>query len=241
MQFMQTTNHICYLGERPTSSKDAKDEGEGKTIPNPIKKNNLRPEILSKYNVILTQTHSLMLSISQATSTNPATGRRMKNPLPSLTIHPTQPISEGQVDNTLSSLLRMMRLPQVLDSDKRIVATMSNGGGGGAGGGSTNYSVDPPKKTDQEIIDTMDAIRKEHDYRVERANMAVRMLAEKYNWRRRVGDGSINEGPADTGAGASISVAAGQEDDAVEGDDPLGPMFESDDDDEGSEMEQVGT
>ncbi len=184
-----------------------------------------RPELLSKYNVILTQTHSLMLSVSQAASTNPATGRRMKNPLPSVVIHPAQPVSEGQIDNALSSLLRMMRLPEVLDSDKRMVAAMSG-----------SNALDP--KTDEQIIAIMDAIRKEHDSRVERANMAVRMLAEKYNWRRRVGDGTINddEGPTDV---AATSVSAGAEDDTIEGDDALGPMFESDEDEE-NEMEPVG-
>ncbi|KAF8326814.1 uncharacterized protein EI90DRAFT_2886299, partial [Cantharellus anzutake] len=131
------------------------------------------PELLSKYNVILTQTHSLMLSVSQAAMTNPATGRKMKNPLPSLAVHPFQPVSEGQMDNALSSLLRMMRLPEVLESDEKTVAAM---------GGSNR--VEP--KTDQQVIANMDTIRKEHDYRVERANMAVRMLAEKYNWKRRV-------------------------------------------------------
>ncbi len=185
-----------------------------------------RPELLSKYNVILTQTHSLMLSVSQAASTNPATGRRMKNPLPSIAIHPAQPISEGQVDNAFSSLLRMMRLPEVLDSDKRMVAAM----------GGSNF-LDP--KTDQQIIAIMDAIRKEHDYRVERANMAVRMLAEKYNWRRRVGDGTINdhEGPPADDTATSVAADA---DDTMEGDDALGPMFESDEDEE-NEMEPVGT
>lgn len=112
-----------------------------------------------------------MLSLSNSGTTS-SSGIRRPNPLASLAIHPAQPVSEGQMQASLDSLLRMMRIPEVLASDIEVVARMDT----------------EDVRTDEDIIVEMGRIQEEHDYRVERAQMAVRMLREKYDWKKRVID-----------------------------------------------------
>jgi len=124
--------------------------------------------------------HSLSNGIATSLQSG-STTRKIRNPLPNVVIHPPQPINEGQMDNALSSLLRMMRLPEVLATDTETAARMMGG------------EHEQDGRTDEDIIHEMRAIKEEHDYRVERATMAVRMLRDKYNWKRRIGDGTVDE------------------------------------------------
>jgi hypothetical protein len=125
-----------------------------------------RPEILTKYNLVLQQVHTLFRSLS-------AEGTNRANPLPNLVIHPPEPIPEGPPDLEFSSLLRMMRLPSVLAADEVTAAKFSQSG--------------PSKKpSDDEILTDMAAIRDDHDARVERGLKAVQMLRDQYNWKIRV-------------------------------------------------------
>lgn len=106
-------------------------------------------------------------------ATQAASGRKINNPLVNLVLHPPNPVPEGQMDHTLSSLLRMMRLPEVVAADKATVKLM--------GGGDDSHPLD-----DEVTIREMEAIRIEHDARVDRAVRAVGMLRARYNWKRRI-------------------------------------------------------
>ena len=160
-----------------------------------------------------------MHSLSTAVPNAQTSSRRLKNPLPNLVIHPAQPISEGNMDNALSALLRMMRLPEVLGTDMETAARM---------GGAQDSDI----RTDDDIIHEMRAVRDEHDYRVERAVLAVQMLRDRYNWKRRVGDGTNDvEVPGNDPQFKPASETKGEEEGGEESDD---------DDDDDDDLEMVG-
>ncbi|KAF9515352.1 hypothetical protein BS47DRAFT_1484556 [Hydnum rufescens UP504] len=118
------------------------------------------------------------------------------------------------MDNALSALLRMMRLPEVLDTDIETVAQMGGG-------------QDSDSRTDDNIISEVRAVRDEHDYRVERAVLAVQMLRDKYNWKRRVADGT-NDVEVPRNESQFIPISETNEESEAGG--------ESDDDDDDLEM-----
>lgn len=111
------------------------------------------------------------------------------------------------MDHALSSLLRMMRLPEVLEADKETVVKM---------GGEQAMTGRSP----EEVIGDMQMIKEEHDKRVERATLAVRMLRDKYIWKKRVGDGSmVDEEPVESEPNPSGQDAQGEEEEEEESDD----------------------
>ncbi|KDQ09288.1 hypothetical protein BOTBODRAFT_179151 [Botryobasidium botryosum FD-172 SS1] len=159
------------------------------------------PEILTKYNVILSHTHTLFNSLSNTQTATTAAGSisgagistsNTRNPLAHLALHPTVTIPEGQPDLALSSLMRMMRLPDVLSADKDTVAQIREmvDGTRGPGGGTSGLGGLGSGETDEEVLSRIEQIRSDHDGRVVRGLRAVQMLKEQYDWRVRVEPGA---------------------------------------------------
>ena len=61
------------------------------------------PDILSKYNILLSQSHNLSMSLLGAHQASTAT---LGNPYEKIALHPRVPLTDAQLDNELIPLLR---------------------------------------------------------------------------------------------------------------------------------------
>lgn len=143
------------------------------------------PEILSKYTVLLSQTHSLSAALSGSGGA-----------FTKLAVHPRVPLADAQLDNDLIPLLRNNQTTDVLRAEnasvRRLAAHMKTRGsvgvlGPAAAGGSAPARPTGEKKPEYEdVVRECEEIRAAHDARAERAIRAVAMLREKYDWHARV-------------------------------------------------------
>lgn len=154
------------------------------------------PDILTKYNILLSQTHTFSNSlvtpvISGALSrANGATD----NPYAQIALHPSISMSDTQLDNEVIPLLRNQQTTDVLrmenDTVRRLSDHMATRGSLGVLGGvippSHNPSIIPKKPEYEDVLQECEQIRTAHDQRVERAVRAVTMLREKFDWKQRV-------------------------------------------------------
>ena len=140
------------------------------------------PDILSKYNIILSQTHNFSSALA---ATRP-------NHLESIALHPHLPMSDTQLDNDLIPLLRNQQTTDVLrlenNTVRRIAERMTTRGSLAVLARSdTSDAPQAGKATEYEdVLRECDQIRNEHDRRVERAVRAVTMLRDKFDWKQRV-------------------------------------------------------
>lgn len=141
------------------------------------------PEILSKYTVLLSQTHTLSTSLVDNAD------------LANLALLQSAPLTDTQFDTEFIIYLRTQQTNEVLNRENATVrrlaermrtkgalgpssAPTQNGVGGGLGG---NSSI-----SHQDVLTECTEIREEHDRRVDRAVRAVAMLREKFDWKSRV-------------------------------------------------------
>ncbi|GJF00176.1 hypothetical protein PsYK624_164550 [Phanerochaete sordida] len=162
------------------------------------------PDILSKYTILLSQSHNLSMSlVGPAAAAKPVNGHGAAaapptNPYERLALHPSVPMTDQQLDNELIPLLRGQQTTDVLklenDTVRHLAEHMSTRGSlsvlGVAG---TSASADrprfgvPEKKVDYaDVLRECEQIRLEHDERVDRAVRAVMLLREKFEWKARV-------------------------------------------------------
>lgn len=142
------------------------------------------PEILSKYTVLLSQTHTLSTSLVDNNVD-----------LTNLALHQSIPLTETQFESEFIVLLRTLQTNEVLTKESATVRRLAermrtkgslgpvsvptqNGAGGGLGA-STSISH-------EEVLQECTEIKEEHDRRVDRAVRAVAMLREKFDWKSRV-------------------------------------------------------
>ncbi|PSR76395.1 hypothetical protein PHLCEN_2v8491 [Hermanssonia centrifuga] len=161
------------------------------------------PDILSKYTMLLSQSHNLSMSLV-GTYANAGAARANgvnhvpANPYERLALHPNVPMTETQLDNDLIPLLRNQQTTDVLrlenETVRHLSEHMATRGSLGvlapvsiAGSARRGLGVDIGKKTEYEdVLRECEQIRVEHDERVERAVRAVMLLREKYDWKARV-------------------------------------------------------
>jgi len=161
------------------------------------------PEILSKYNILLSQSHSLSMSLvatQQTSSQQPRLGTNSQhaNPFEKLALHPSVGMTDAQLDNDVIPLLRNQQTTDVLrlenETVKHLSEHMATKGVLGvlappatSGPSRIGLGGTQPKRTEYEdVLRECEQIRVEHDLRVERAVRAVTMLREKYDWKARV-------------------------------------------------------
>ena len=153
------------------------------------------PEILTKYNVLLSQTHSLSTTLvtpmpQQNTSGSKVNGAgrnqassssKNTNAFSRFWLHPSLGLTDTQLDNDLTPLLRNQQTNEVLsvenDTVRRLSERLLDAPLQGAKTLSDNQSV---------LLQRCSQIKSEHDTRCERAVRAVTMLREKYDWKARV-------------------------------------------------------
>jgi hypothetical protein len=134
------------------------------------------PDILSKYNILLSQS----LNFSNALLAPSAKWD-------GVALHPSTGMSDAQLDAELAPLLRNQQTTDVLKAESETVRRFAGhiararGAGAGAGAGEKDGGVDH-----EEVLRECADIRAAHDRRVERAQRAVVMLREKFDWKLRM-------------------------------------------------------
>ncbi|EKM53012.1 uncharacterized protein PHACADRAFT_259184 [Phanerochaete carnosa HHB-10118-sp] len=166
------------------------------------------PDILSKYTILLSQSHNLSMSlVGTAAAVRPVNGHggthAPVNPYERLALHPSMPMTDHQLDNDLIPLLRGQQTTDVLklenDTVRHLAEHMSTRGslgvlgltGTGTGTGTNNtarprFGAQDKKPEYADILRECDQIKVEHDERVDRAVRAVTLLREKFDWKARV-------------------------------------------------------
>ncbi|KAJ7705423.1 hypothetical protein B0H17DRAFT_667649 [Mycena rosella] len=163
------------------------------------------PDILSKYNMLLSQTHNfstaLVAPVQGATISFGANGVPQiskptagVNPYEALALHPSVGMSDTQLDNEVIPLLRNQQTTDVLrmenDTVRRLSEHMATRGALGVLGAvlppPPAIGVLPRKPEYEDVLRECDGIRAAHDQRVERAVRAVAMLRDKFELRQRV-------------------------------------------------------
>lgn len=135
------------------------------------------PTILTRYNILLSQTHSLSTSLA---ATLP---KANVNIFESLALHPTLGLTDAQFDAGIIPFLRNLQTTEVLRMENETVRRMSEHT---QTGGTLGIVAGVSKASQEDVVRECDQIKLEHDERVERAIKAVAMLREKYDWKVRV-------------------------------------------------------
>lgn len=160
------------------------------------------PEMLGKYNILLSQTHSLSASLIPAltsSQSNPQMNNThyVTSPFEAMAIHPKG--ADDLRDPQVLNLLRTQQILPVLENENETIRRLSQHmatrgsagvlsnaplppGPGPVVGGRTLNSK--PEYTD--VLEECREIREAHDARVERAVRAVALLRDKYEWKMRV-------------------------------------------------------
>jgi len=151
------------------------------------------PDILSKYSMLLSQTHNFSNALVQPFPN--ATRTRPQNVYETIALHPGTSMADTQLDGEVAPLLRNQQTTDVLrmenDTVRRLAEHMNTRGSPGVLG-----VVPPPappggfgapsKPEYEDVLKECAEIRGAHDQRVERAVRAVLMLREKFDWKQRV-------------------------------------------------------
>ncbi len=158
------------------------------------------PDILSKYNILLSQTHSLSTSLVSLHSQNAASSSKptsSQSPFEKLALHPHVGMSDKQLDDELIPLLRNQQTTDVLKLENETVRRLSErmvtkGSLGVLAPPSTHllgagrFGTQPKRTEYEDVLRECEQIRVEHDLRWERAKRAVNLLRDKYDWKARV-------------------------------------------------------
>jgi len=154
------------------------------------------PDILSKYNILLSQTHNFSNALVQPFPTSSSSSKApAQNIFERIALHPRTGMTDVQLDGDVIPLLRNQQTTNVLrtenDTVRRLAEHMSTRGSlgvlGVASSPSHHNGFGVPRKPEYEdVINECAEIRGAHDRRVERAVRAVMMLREKFDWKQRV-------------------------------------------------------
>lgn len=152
------------------------------------------PDILSKYSILLSQTHNFSNALVQPFHTAGVNARsRQTNIFETIALHPRKGMIDAQLDGEVAPLLRNQQTMEVLrtenDTVRRLAERMKTRGSLGVLG-----MVAPPappgaiprKPEYEDALRECGEIRDEHDRRVDRAMRAVTMLRDRFDWKQRV-------------------------------------------------------
>lgn len=153
------------------------------------------PDILSKYNVLLSQTLNLSVGLVGTTSGSGSAGiggGSGGNQFTRIALHPSTSLTDAALDNDLIPLLRNQQTTEVLrlenDTVRRLGEKMQTRGVAGVLGLDKETEKESERPTYTQVLDELTVIRDAHDSRVDRAIKAVIMLRddEAKNWKMRV-------------------------------------------------------
>lgn len=162
------------------------------------------PDILSKYTMLLSQSHNLSMSLVNTYAAIRANGQGPShapppNPYERLALHPSMVMSDAQLDNEVIPLLRNQQTTDVLklenETVRHLAEHMVTRGSLGVlamppqgSGPQRAMDMDAGRKAEySDVLAECEQIKMEHDERIERAiNAVVRLRSEKYEWKVRV-------------------------------------------------------
>ena len=119
------------------------------------------PDLLAKYSVVMAHAHNLSRALASGA-------------LASMALHPRASLSDASLDSSLIPLLRNQQTTDVLRAESATVRRL---------GTALGLPEDSPPPA---VLDAVSEVVVAHDARAERAQRAVAMLREKYDWRVRV-------------------------------------------------------
>lgn len=144
------------------------------------------PEILSRYNAILTQTHSFSQSLVSHSAQ--AQAQPAHSVYERIALHPSIGMTDAQLDNDLIPLLRNQQTTDVLNMEtatvRRLAECMTTRGAISTNG--MQPTAIGARATHEDVLLECEGIRSAHDHRVERAVRAVMMLRDNFDWKQRV-------------------------------------------------------
>ena len=150
------------------------------------------PDILSKYSILLSQTHNFSNALLQPFQTAAVNASRLKQPnvYEMIALHPRKGMVDAQLDGEVAPLLRNQQTMEVLrmenDTVRRLAEHMKTRGSLGVLGMVTPPGMASRKPEYEEVLRECVEIREAHDRRVDRAVRAVTMLRERFDWKQRV-------------------------------------------------------
>jgi hypothetical protein len=158
------------------------------------------PDILSKYNILLSQTLNFSTALLQTQTVRAAYiggPTTQHNIFERVAIHPQSGMTEAELDKEVAPLLRNQQTLDVLKQEtetvRRLAEHMSTRGSLGvlgapppAAANGFGHFHQPRKPEYEDVLKESAEIRDAHDRRVERAVRAVTMLREKFDWKQRV-------------------------------------------------------
>jgi hypothetical protein len=167
------------------------------------------PDVLSKYNILLSQTHSFSTSlVSPLPSANfngvhsRRPGASQINPYERIALHPNDVLSDNQLDTEVIPLLRNQQTTDVLrmehETVRRLAVHMETRGSIGVLGPAPSapqramfgngFGVSSARRKPEyeDVLRECEEIRMAHDKRAERAAKAVLLLRDKFDWKQRV-------------------------------------------------------
>ncbi|XP_006456040.1 hypothetical protein AGABI2DRAFT_180830 [Agaricus bisporus var. bisporus H97] len=148
------------------------------------------PDILSKYNILLSQTlnfSNALLQTQTVRSNHLGRPTVQQNIYERIAIHPLTGMTEQELDTEAAPLLRNQQTLDVLQP-KRDCSLGVLGAPPPAPSNGFGYGIHAaPKKPEYEdVLRECTEIRNAHDQRVDRAVRAVTMLRDKFDWKQRV-------------------------------------------------------
>ncbi|KIP03641.1 hypothetical protein PHLGIDRAFT_44957, partial [Phlebiopsis gigantea 11061_1 CR5-6] len=166
------------------------------------------PDILSKYTILLSQSHNLTTTLvgsASSATANRANGHGLAlvptNPYERLAVHPSVPVTEAQLDGEVMSVMRMQSTSDVAEHEYATVRHLAehmatrgslgvvgipSKGADDAAASRSRFGTQEKRPEYADVLRECEQIRVEHDERVERAVRAVMLLREKFDWKARV-------------------------------------------------------
>ncbi|KAJ3997609.1 hypothetical protein F5050DRAFT_1569033 [Lentinula boryana] len=151
------------------------------------------PDILNKYNLLLSQTHNFSSSLTTTFPSNANTNGATVNgagaspsskssPFEKIALHPRLSVTDIQLDTEIIPLLRNQQTTDVLNLENETVRRLSEHMVTRGLVGVLNGV--PPEYED--VLQECEQIRADHDRRADRAVRAVLLLRDKFEWKPRV-------------------------------------------------------
>ncbi|EDR10189.1 uncharacterized protein LACBIDRAFT_293774 [Laccaria bicolor S238N-H82] len=169
------------------------------------------PDILSKYNILLSQTHNFSNALVNPIPSRAggSTGSAPLNIYERISLHPSVGMPDARLDADVIPLLRNQQTTDVLrvenETVRRLSEHMKSRGsvgvlgppppsaqpapymnGHGFGLAYAGFGQKQKKPEYEDVLRECAEVRGDHDRRVARAVRAVTMLREKFDWKQRV-------------------------------------------------------
>lgn len=137
-----------------------------------------RPEVLSRYNILLSQTHSLSNTMTGANADSIDFTGPFANPnnaLKQLSLHPSAASHPADQDNVLGVLLRTKQIPEIEKEEERLANLQTKEG------------------DDETLIDELVGQIRAHDKAVQEAHDHIVELRDQTEWAGRLEDTEAEE------------------------------------------------